>query len=117
MMRYEKQDVLNAIKGSGAVVSTVARKLQCDWHTAKKYCKRWEETQQAMEDEGQTILDIAEKAIYQSIQDGNTQDAKWLLATKGKGRGFSDKTSAVDAEEQAAGFLQIMQGYLGVPDE
>ena len=88
---YTKQNLLEAIQGSGAIVNTIAKRLSCEWITAKKYIEMWPETQQAYSDEEETVLDMCESAIYKSVQDGNTQDAKWVLSTKGKRRGFSEK--------------------------
>ena len=88
---YKQADVLEAIKGSGAIVSTIAKRLGCKWITAKRYVEKWEATKQAYLDEQETILDMAESKLYESIQTGNTQDAKWLLSTKGKARGFSER--------------------------
>ena len=87
----KQSQVLKAIKGSGAVISTIAKRLDCAWYTARKWVNHWDVTRQAYEDELETILDMAESAVYKSIQEGNTQDAKWLLSTKGKYRGFSEK--------------------------
>ena len=83
--------VLEAIRGSGGIVNTVAKRLDCDWHTAKKYINEWDETRAAFDDEREAILDMAEGVIYQSVKEGNSQDAKWILATLGKNRGFSEK--------------------------
>jgi hypothetical protein len=87
----KKENVLKAIKGSGGIVSTVAKKLNCDWHTASKYINRWEETKEAMQDENETILDMAEGTLFNAIKDSDVQAAKWILATKGKKRGYSEK--------------------------
>lgn len=92
---YTREQVLEAIKGSAGVISTIAKRLNCKWLTAQTWCKNWEETKKALADEEEAVLDMAESAVYKSIQDGNTQDAKWLLATKGKKRGFSEKHEIV----------------------
>ena len=89
--RYDMQTVLDAISGSGAIMSTIAKRLNCGWATARSYVQRWEETQQAYEDEEQTILDMAESTLYQAIRNNDVQAAKWVLSTKGKARGFSEK--------------------------
>ena len=83
--------VLEAITDSGGIVSTVAKKLGVSWGTARKYIQSWPETVQAFEDETEKILDMAESVLYSSIREGSSQDAKWILATKGKRRGFSEK--------------------------
>ena len=88
---YTQETVLKAITGSGSIISTIAKRLGCGWMTARKYINKWEATRQAMIDEQETILDMAESKLYESIQGGNTQDAKWLLSTKGKARGFSER--------------------------
>jgi hypothetical protein len=94
----KQSDVLKAIKGSGAVMSTIAKRLDCAWYTARKYVNKWDATKQAYEDEEQMILDLAESKIYESINNGNTQDAKWLLATKGKKRGFTERQEITGAD-------------------
>ena len=86
-----KKAVLQAIPGSGAIISTVAKRLGCAWETADRWVRKWPETVQALKDESEAILDMAEGVIYSSIKEGNSQDAKWLLAMKAKNRGYVDK--------------------------
>jgi len=94
-----KQDiVLDAIKGSGAIMSTIARRLGVDWHTADKYCRKWEATKQALIDEEERTLDLAESTLLKSIESGDTQSAKWYLSTKGKKRGYSERHEITGAE-------------------
>ena len=95
---YSTETLIEAIKGSGAVVSTIAKRLGCDWNTARKYINNNEEAQQAFTNEEETILDMCESAIYKSVQEGNTQDAKWILATKGKKRGFTERQEITGAD-------------------
>lgn len=94
----KKEDVLTAINDSGGIMSTIAKRLSCDWHTAKKWCHKFEETAQALDDETEKVLDLAESKLYASINEGNTQDAKWLLSTKGKRRGFSERHEITGAD-------------------
>ena len=84
--------IIEAIEDSGSVISTIASRLDVNWHTAKKYIDMYPETKQAYLDEEETILDYCESAIHNSIKEkGDLQSAKWVLATKGKKRGYSDK--------------------------
>ena len=98
--KYTQQNVLEAIKGSGSIVSTVARRLGCEWITAKRYIEKWEVTQRAMLDEEETILDMAESKLYEAIQKDDIQAAKWILATKGKRRGFSERHEITGADAE-----------------
>ena len=90
--RYTIAQIKKAIEGSGGIVSTVARKLGCNWNTARKKIEGTEETQQAYKDEVERMVDAAETVIYTSItEEKNTQDAKWFLSKKGKHRGYGDQ--------------------------
>ena len=98
--KYKQADVLKAIKGSGSIVSTVAKRLDCTWDTAKTYINAWPETQQAFRDEEETVLDMAESKLYEAIQNDDIQAAKWLLSTKGKRRGFSERHEITGADAE-----------------
>jgi len=86
-----ERETLNALKGSGGIMSTVAKRLECDWHTAERYVNLWESTKQAFKDERETILDMAESTILTGIKDGDLGSARWMLATLGKNRGYTEK--------------------------
>ena len=104
------ETIIEAIKGSGGIISTIAKRLNVSWHTADKYIQQSDETKEALADEREAILDMAEGAVYSSIKEGNTQNAKWLLATKGRKRGFNEK---IDIEH--SGDLNVV--YLDKQDE
>lgn len=85
-----KKQVLMAIKGCNGIVTTVAQRLNINWHSADNYIKKWPETLAAYNDETEQVLDFAESKIMDSIRKGNTNDAKWYLSKKGKHRGYGD---------------------------
>jgi transposase-like protein len=91
MARKSKKAIIEAIKDSGGIMSTIARRLGVTWHTADTWVKQYDETKQALQDERETILDLAESTLFRNIKDGNSQDAKWLLSTMGKNRGYSER--------------------------
>jgi len=99
---YSRERLLEAIKGSGGITLTVAQRLGCDWVTAKRYIEKWESTKEAFRSENEQILDVAESVLSRNIRLAYRQqedtglpvdsgDAKWLLARKGKRRGYADK--------------------------
>jgi hypothetical protein len=97
-----KQDrVIEAIKGSGGIMSTIARRLEVSWHTAYKYTHNSEAARQALADEEERTIDLAESTLLKSIETGNTQDAKWYLSTKGKHRGYSERHELTGANGNA----------------
>jgi hypothetical protein len=102
--QYTAQQFINAIPGSGGIISTIARRVDCNWSTAKKYIESFSTIKAAYDDEREAILDVAESVVYGNIQaaakiqrstDYNAQvdssDAKWLLARKGKDRGYAEQ--------------------------
>ena len=100
---FDRQEVLDAIEGSGGIVSAIASKLDCTWHTAQSYVLKWQSTKQAFENESERLLDQAESLIERNITLGlriqqetrqpvDSGDAKWVLSRKGKGRGYADKS-------------------------
>ena len=91
MSRKSKKAIIEAIKDSGGIMSTIARRLGVTWHTADSWVKQYDETKQALQDERETILDLAESTLFRNIKDGNSQDAKWLLSTMGKNRGYNER--------------------------
>jgi hypothetical protein len=99
---FDRQVVLEAIRGSGGITSAVAKALGCEWHTAESYINKWESTKQAFAAEGETILDKAESLLERNITLGlriqqdehrivDSADAKWLLSRKGKHRGYAER--------------------------
>lgn len=99
----KKETVIKAIEGSGGIIATVSRRLNCQWHTADKYIHKWKETETAFENEMAMILDMAEGVLFNSVKEGNVQAAKWVLATLGKRRGYSEKY-----ELEHNGYIKIL---------
>lgn len=90
---YEKEQVLEAIRGSNNIMSKVAERLFCDWSTAKKYVEMWPETRHAMDDELQRAIDLAENKVLRSISLDDINTAKWFLSKKAKDRGYGDEST------------------------
>lgn len=89
--KYKAQDFIKAIPGSGGIISTIARRVGCEWHTAKTWIDKSPRVRQVYDDEIESIIDLAESILIKSIKDGDSQDAKWFLARKGKTRGYVER--------------------------
>jgi len=90
MARKTDEAILEAIKDSGGIMSTIARKLGVTWHTADSWIRESGELMEALKDEKETILDMAESTLLKRIKEGDEQSAKWYLSKKGKLRGYGD---------------------------
>lgn len=83
---------MNAIIGSNGIILNVANKLNCDWHTAKSYIEKWDDTIKALEDENEVGLDFTESKMFDRISDGSDAMIKFHLDRKGKQRGYGEKS-------------------------
>lgn len=100
-LKITKDQTLEAIKGSGGIITTIANRLKVSWGTARTYTEKWEQTRQAMRDEEEINIDIAEGIIIHSIQDQHDiQAAKWYLSTKGRSRGYGDSLQVSNATNE-----------------
>ena len=88
---FKKQDILDAIKDSGGIVTTVALALDCDWHTAKANIERYKETREAFDGELETGLDLVEGKAYSQARNGDGAMIRFILATKGRKRGYGEQ--------------------------
>jgi len=90
-LEYTEEEILSAIKGSAGIISTIADNLGCSWHTADKYIKEHESCVEAYNDETERVLDLAESEMIKLIEGGEIQMIKYMLSTKGKKRGYTEK--------------------------
>ena len=107
-----KQEVMKAVKGSAGIVSTVAKRLDCDWHTAKKHINKHAETKLAMQAEKEINIDVAEMHIVKALREGDLQIVKWYLSTIGKDRGYTEKNVGEHPEQMVEDFRMIMEAFL-----
>ena len=87
--QYTAQQFIDAITDSAGIISTIAKRVGCDWHTAKKYITTRPTIEQAYDDECQKVLDLAETVVLQSLRNKDEQMAKWYLTMKGRERGYA----------------------------
>lgn len=81
---YGAQVFIDNMPGTGGIIGTLAKRVGCDWHTAKRYVDEYPTVRQAYNDECEDINDIAESTIINSIKDGDIPSAKWWLSKKRK---------------------------------
>lgn len=93
-MRYTQKQVLESIKDTGGIISTIANRMGCAWSTAQIYINRWESTRTALKDESNKIADFAEGKVIEAIKSGDVNTAKWYLTKKAKDRGYGDIDTA-----------------------
>lgn len=85
----KKKELLDNIRGSYGIISTIAARLHCNWHTVDDTIKLFPECMQALADENETVLDFTESKAIERIKDGDGTMIRFMLATKGKKRGYT----------------------------
>lgn len=89
MGKVSEEQLLEAIKNSMGVISTIAKRLNVAWHTANDNIQKYESTIRALQDEVETSLDMAESELLKKVKKGDTTMIKYYLSTKGKKRGYT----------------------------
>lgn len=88
MVKKTKQEVIKAITGSLGIISTIAKRLGCESRTAKRLIDKWQETKDALIDEQELVLDLADTGLYDALIKKEQWAIKFILSTKGLSRGY-----------------------------
>ena len=111
-----KEDVLEAIQGSGGVMLVIAKKLGVTWSTAQRWVEKWEETRQAFQDEKETILDVADMKLIELVKGGDLGAIKWLQQIFGKHRGYAIRQEHTGADGGAIE-VKTNEWFSSLPDD
>lgn len=84
--KYKAQQFIDAIPGSGGIVATIAKRVGCEWNTAKSWIENYQTVKQAYQDECETVSDMAESVLLTKIRDGDEATAKWWLSRIRRGK-------------------------------
>ena len=105
---YTAKQFIDAIPGTGGIVSTIADRVGCKWHTARKYIEEYPTIKEVYNEEIERVIDLAEGVLIQNIQiaarqakagrDVDTADVKWFLSRKAKSRGYVERQEVTGAE-------------------
>ncbi len=79
---FTVRQFIEAIPDSGGIISTIAKRVGCDWQTAKKYVTKYPMIRTAYENECNRIDDMVVSTVLSAIEDGDIATAKWWLAKK-----------------------------------
>ena len=88
---FTAKQFIKAIPNTGGIITKIAERVGCAWHTAKKYIEQYPTIQQAYQNECERVLDIAESALIKSVTEQEAWAVKYILSTKGKKRGYVER--------------------------
>ena len=78
--RYTAQQFIDAMSGTGGIVTNLAVKLRCAWHTANDGIERWPTVKRAWQNERAKVTDKAQSNVIKAIvEDDDLPTSKWWL--------------------------------------
>lgn len=93
-----KAKIIEAIRETKGLLTLAARKAGVTYWTLWDYGKRYPEVREAIDEAKESVLDFAEGKLYEQIKAGNIAAIIFFLKTKGKGRGFIERSEITGAE-------------------
>jgi len=100
--RFEK-----AAENTGGIVLQIARNLRLHRHTVSKYIENNREfCDPILNQEKEKMLDIGEGSLFSQVQDKQSWAIKYFLSTKGKDRGYIER-SEVQSETTLHGGISL----------
>jgi len=87
-----KKAMLEALEKSMGIVTTASKAVGIDRQTHYNWMKEDEQYAEAVSSLEDIVLDFAESSLYKQVKEGNPTSTIFLLKTKGKRRGYIEKT-------------------------
>ncbi len=87
-----KKSLIESLEKSLGVVTTACKSSGCSRETFYKYVREDEDFKKAVDDIEGIALDFAESKLHKQIDEGNTAATIFFLKTKGKKRGYIERT-------------------------
>jgi hypothetical protein len=90
--KYSAEQVASAITDARGILAVAARRLGCSRTTVHRYVNQYATVKAAYEEASETVLDFAESKLYEQVNEGNITAIIYLLKTKGKSRGYVERS-------------------------
>lgn len=114
--QFKAEQFIKAIPKTGGIVSLIAQKVGCDWHTAKKWIDSHPTIKAVYDSEREGILDLAEGKLIGAIKRGDLAAIKYYLGTQGKHRGYVERQE-VSAPDGGPVVIKVVYDNPGSPSE
>lgn len=94
-MAIDKYKMIDAVLDSGGNLSEAAAEIGCSIQTIYNYRDKYPDVAEAItharEEHDCDLLDTAEKKLKEHLEDGAAWAIKYVLSTKGKVRGYTER--------------------------
>ena len=120
--KVSKKKFVRALKGTGGLVSEIARRLGVGMAVVYDILKRpgWETEQQAYKQEEDRMIDVGVRVIYDGMRDPDpavrTSNARWFLSRKARHLGYGEKV-AIEGGDRPIAIAAVPVESLDLPLE
>jgi predicted transcriptional regulator len=90
--KFTKKQIVDAIQNSAGIISDVAAALQCSRPTVYKYLDKYPDLKQMLDEQSNELVDMAESAAKKLVEERHPETVRFVLSTKGKNRGWTQRT-------------------------
>jgi hypothetical protein len=110
--KFTQKQVETALEQCAGVLSAAAAKLHCAPTTVTNYVNRSKRLQKRLKEIIEENLDLAESKLLLAIRDGNMTAVIFYLKTKGKHRGYTERSDAGPAAAQPVDVSKLSDAQL-----
>ena len=109
MTQCYKSKMLSSLANSLGNVAIACKEAGISRQTHYRWLKEDEDYAEAVLEQSEVVLDIAEAKLIERVQEGDLRAIMFLLKTKGKERGYDEKRT-ISLKQQSSGAPQIHFG-------
>lgn len=91
MVRISKAKFRNALKGSLGIITTIAKRCDCNRISIYRLIENNPELKKEIEAEKDKVLDVAESGLFSKVNSGDWKAIQYMLDRKGNKRGYTPK--------------------------
>lgn len=100
MTKVTKKLFKKAVLGTGGIMLSISKNLNCTRQTVYDFCRKNPDMELLRQGEMEKILDITENSLFNQAKNQEQWAVKYLLATKGKKRGYIEKQEIEHSSEK-----------------
>lgn len=99
MTKINKNKFRKAVIGTGGIMLSIAKNLGVGRTAVYDFCWKYPDMMKLRTDEMEKIIDIGEGSLFKKVSEGEMWAVKYLLATKGKKRGYIERSEVEHTAE------------------
>lgn len=110
-----KSAMVDALHKSLGIVTSACRIVGISRETHYRWLSEDPEYKKAVEDISEVALDFAESQLHKQIQEGEVTSTIFYLKTKGKNRGYIERSEVTGKDGQS--FIPVLTSHYETPEQ